>query len=78
MADLLRANCEIVVATTISEAWPECFDGFEVKPEGTNSRLIGTIVDQAALHGILGRLRDLAIPILDVHITTGSTVREAE
>jgi len=63
------ATCEILIATTIGEACSEWFDDFEVTPEGTTSRLIGTIVDQAALHGVLGRLRDLGIPILDIHVT---------
>lgn len=63
-----------MIATTIGEAWSEWFDDFEVTPQGTTSRLVGTIVDQAALHGILGRLRDLGIPILDVHITPSSAV----
>ena len=74
MSNPVGAHCEIVIAATVGEAWSEWFDGFEVKPEGTNSRLVGSIVDQAALHGILGRLRDLAIPILDVRITPGSAV----
>ena len=72
MANPPGENCEIVIATTISDAWSEWLDGFEVTPQGTRTRLVGTIVDQAALHGILGRLRDLGIPILDVHITPAS------
>lgn len=70
--------CEIVIATTVGEAWSEWFDGFEVRPEGATSRLVGTVADQAALHGILGRLRDLAIPILDVHITPHSVMGKYE
>lgn len=69
MSDATGARCEIVIATTGPEAWSDWFDDFEVRPEGATTRLVGTIVDQAALHGVLGRLRDLAIPILDVHIT---------
>lgn len=74
MSDPIRANCEIVIATTIGEAWSKWFDDFEVTPEGTTSRLVGRVVDQAALHGVLGRLRDLGIPILDVHITKDSAI----
>lgn len=67
MSKSLGANCEIVIATTIGEACSDWFDDFEVTPDRTTSRLVGTVVDQAALHGVLGRLRDLGIPILDVH-----------
>lgn len=64
-----KAHCEIVVGTAVGESWAQWLDGFEIRREGSNSRLIGSIADQAALHGVLGRLRDLAIPILDVHVT---------
>jgi len=73
MSKSAGTNCEIVIATTVDEAWSEWFDGFEVTATGTTSRLVGTIADQSALHGILGRLRDLGIPILDVHVTTATT-----
>ena len=76
MSNPLEAHCEIVIATTIGKAWSDWFDDFEVTQEGTRSRLVGTIVDQAALHGVLGRLRDLGIPILDVHITPQSANAE--
>ena len=78
MSDPIRANCEIVIATTIGEAWSKWFDDFEVTTKATTSRLAGTIVDQAALHGVLGRLRDLGIPILDVHFTPASLVQSDE
>ena len=32
--------------------------------EAGNTILIGDVVDQAALHGLLARIRDLGIPIL--------------
>lgn len=72
----LSANCEIVIATIIGEAWSEWFDDFEVTPQGTTSRLVGNIVDQSELHGVLGRLRDLGIPILDVHFRPASASSE--
>lgn len=74
MSNPRRTNCEIVIGTTVGDAWADWFDDFEIRPQGATSRLIGTIVDQTALHGILGRLRDLGIPILDVHITPLSTI----
>ncbi len=74
MAKHLEANCEIVIATTLSEAWSAWFDEFDVTAEGPTSRMVGTVVDQAALHGVLAKLRDLDIPILDVHIAPGSIV----
>ena len=45
--------------------WSDWFDGLRVRhePDGT-STLEGFLPDQAALHGVLGRVRDLALPLL--------------
>lgn len=58
---------EIVVAAPLVSDWSQWFDDFEAEAAGDNTRLVGTVSDQAALHGVLARLRDLGIPILDVH-----------
>ena len=64
---LTGGHYEIVVGATLDHGWSEWFEGFEVRAEQGNTRLDGTVADQAALHGLLARLRDLGIPILDVH-----------
>jgi hypothetical protein len=64
---LTGGHYEIVVAATLHCDWSEWFEGFDVRAEGDNTRLDGVVTDQAALHGLLARLRDLSIPILDVH-----------
>lgn len=38
----------------------------ETHDDGTTT-LTGSLVDQAALHGLLAQLRDLGIPILSIH-----------
>ena len=71
MADaLLGGDYEIVVGASLETDWSRWFSGFEVTPEGPNTRLLGSVADQAALHGLLGRLRDLGIPILSVRRLT--------
>lgn len=68
MADpITGGNYEIIVGAALDLRWSEWFDGFDVKDEGDTTRLHGIVPDQAALHGLLARLRDLGIPILDVH-----------
>lgn len=43
------------------------FDGLELtdQPDGTTV-MLGPVVDQAALHGLLERLRDLGIPLVSL------------
>lgn len=60
---LLGGDYELVVGASLDADWSRWFIGFEVTPEGRHTRLRGTVADQAALHGLLGRLRDLGIPI---------------
>ena len=68
MDDLLAGGpYEIVVSAALGKDWSRWFDGFEANVEGRRTRLVGTVADQAALHGLLARLRDLGIPILEIH-----------
>ena len=64
---LAGGTYEIVVGATLSEDWTDSFDGFEVEASEERTVLRGEVRDQAALHGILARFRDLAILLLDVH-----------
>ena len=62
---------EIQVQGWLDESWSDWFDGMSVAPEvsaeGTSIiRLTGTVVDQAALHGLLRKLYDLGLPLLSV------------
>lgn len=58
---------EIVVGAPLSSDWSRWFDDFDIEADGDHTRLVGTVPDQAGLHGVLARLRDLGLPILDVH-----------
>lgn len=55
---------EIVVEGHLGPRWTAWFDGFAIssEPDGTTV-LRGRLVDQAALHGLLQKLRDLGIPL---------------
>jgi len=45
----------------------QMFEGMEMVQEpGGDTVLTGQLIDQAALHGILGRIRDLGVPLLSV------------
>lgn len=52
-----------------SELWARQFEGLEIKQETPGiTTLTGEIEDQAALYGLLSRLRNLALPLLSVRI----------
>ncbi len=47
--------------------WSEWFDGLEITNlENGEAMLSGDIVDQAALHGVLAKVRDLGLPLISV------------
>ena len=58
---------EIRLAGQLDARWAARFDGLALRfdPDGTTV-LSGPIVDQAALHGLLQRVRDLGIPLVSV------------
>ena len=49
------------------ERWPHWFDGLQVapQPDGT-TMLSGPVADQAALHGLLAKVRDLGLVLIAV------------
>ena len=58
---------EIRVQGRLEARWATWFDGFTLTtgPDGTTV-ITGTVIDQAALHGLLQSLRDLGLPLLSV------------
>lgn len=61
------ARYQIRVSGTLDVDWSDWFDGFTVTPQADDTTtLAGPVADQAALHGILGKIRDLGLPLLSV------------
>jgi hypothetical protein len=51
----------------LSVQWTDWFDGLTVTLEDNGeTRLTGSVVDQAALHGLLKKVRDLGLPLVSV------------
>jgi hypothetical protein len=58
---------EIRLTGHLDAHWAAWFDGLAVTHEGDGTTVIsGLIVDQAALHGVLQRVRDLGLPLVSV------------
>lgn len=58
---------EITVDSTVGPTALAALDGFEVVEVcGGHSRLVGAVIDQAAFHGVLNRLHDLRLEIVEI------------
>lgn len=67
------AEYEIRVKGHLDSRWAAWFEGLSVTNEHDGTAVIRTrTVDQAALHGLLQKLRDLALPLLAI-TQTGTT-----
>lgn len=55
----------------LDQRWADWFDGltFTYESDGT-TLLAGQLADQAALHGVLNKIRDLGLPIISVQSIT--------
>jgi hypothetical protein len=63
-----RAIYQIRVRGIIGQQWSAWFDGLEiVSLEDGETLLTGPVADQAALHGILAKIRDLNLPLVSIH-----------
>jgi hypothetical protein len=58
---------EIRLGGHLDARWAATFDGLSLRtePDGTTV-LHGTVLDQAALHGVLQLVRDLGLPLLSL------------
>jgi len=58
---------EIRVRGVLDKKWSDWFDGFTIAPQADDETLLtGPVADQAALHGLLNKIRDLGLPLLSV------------
>jgi len=66
-----RGKYEIVVKGHIEEEWSYWFEGMTIttgfaEDDTPVTTFTGSLVDQAALHGVLARIRDMNLPLLSV------------
>jgi hypothetical protein len=61
---------EISVKGVLDESWSAWFDGLQISSnQHGETKIAGPVTDQAALHGLLARVRDLGLELLDVRRT---------
>ncbi len=58
---------EIRIKGHLDDRWAARFEGLTFKLEDNGDTLLtGRVVDQAALHGLLRKVRDLGMPLISV------------
>ena len=58
---------QIRIKGQLDSQWTDWFEGLTITLEDNGDTLItGTVVDQAALHGLLKKVRDLGMPLISV------------
>ena len=66
---------QIRVRGTLDPRWSHWFDGLAIAHDANGDTLLsGTLVDQAALYGMLHRIRDLGLVLLAVARQPGDAV----
>jgi hypothetical protein len=60
-------RCELCIKGHLDDRWADWFGGATITLEDNGDTLLtGPVVDQAALHGLLKRVRDLGLPLISV------------
>jgi hypothetical protein len=64
--DPLLPIYRICIKGHLDEHWMRWFEGFAVSQQQNGETVIRGAMDQAALHGILNRIRDLGVELISV------------
>ena len=69
---------QIRIKGHLGRHWTDWFEGLTITLEDNGETLLtGPVVDQAALHGVLKKVRDVAMPLLSVNRVTPPGQAEA-
>jgi hypothetical protein len=70
---------EIRLKGHLDDRWSDWFEGLTITLEEDGDMLLtGPVADQAALHGLLKRVRDLGMPLLSVNFVSPDQARPQE
>jgi len=68
-----KGRYQIKVKGHLDKQWSDWFEGMNISTESGITILTGLIKDEAALDGILNRIRDLGIPLVSVNPMVSSS-----
>jgi len=67
--ELDKTFYEIQVKGYLDARWNELFDGMSVDWQDNVTTISGEVADQAALHGLLARVRDYGLTLISIKST---------
>jgi hypothetical protein len=62
-----RRRYEIRVEGHLAADWSDWFEGLTVRQEANGETILSGSLDQAALHGVLAKVRDLGLVLVSVN-----------
>ncbi|MBK7712333.1 MAG: hypothetical protein IPN67_04900 [Bacteroidales bacterium] len=63
----MKDKIRIRIKGRLNEKWKDWFDGMDIIEDGDDTILYGNIKDEAFLHGILNKIRDLNLELLSLN-----------
>jgi hypothetical protein len=64
---------EIRIKGHLGREWTDWFEGLTIQLQDDGETLLtGPVIDQAALHGLLKKVRDVGMPLLSINCVTPS------
>jgi hypothetical protein len=71
--------CHLRIEGHLGPHWSDWLEGLAITLKDNGQTLLsGPVVDQAALHGLMRKVRDLGIPLLSVVCVTAGQAETAE
>jgi hypothetical protein len=62
----VNSRYEIRVKGVLDQRWTAWFEDLEITSDGQETVISGPVADQAALHGLLTKVRDLGLFLISV------------
>ena len=72
------ATYQIRIGGELDPSWGDWFSGLVVAKVDGETLLTGPVADQAALHGLLKKVRDLGAPLLSVNRVASGRPRQSD
>ena len=70
---------QIRIKGHLDSKWTDWFEGMTITLEDNGDTLLtGPVIDQAALHGLLKRVRDLGMPLVSVNFVNPDQAKTRE